>query len=77
MSLASGQAYGNLVGAASDCPDGRPRVTAGLPDSSYLINKLTGVDMCRGGRMPLRSGALSTAQIDLVRSWICAGAPNN
>lgn len=77
MSLVSGQAYSNLVGAASDCPDARPRVTAGLPDNSYLINKLTGMNMCRGGQMPLRSPALSMAQIDLVRSWICAGAPNN
>jgi hypothetical protein len=40
-------------------------------------HQLTGQGMCFGFRMPRGAPALATAQINLVRSWICAGAPNN
>jgi len=75
LSLDPGRAYSNLVGVASDC--GNVRVAPGLPEASYLINKLTGVGMCKGNRMPLRLPALSNATIDVMRAWICGGAPNN
>ena len=78
LSLASGQSHGSLVNVlAGGCTDGRLRVEPFRPDRSYLINKVTGVGMCFGMRMPLVGGALTTAQIDLMRSWICSGAPDN
>jgi hypothetical protein len=54
-----------------------PRVTPGDPRRSYLMNKLLGVGMCAGtARMPL-GDPLPDADIEVVRDWICAGAPNN
>jgi hypothetical protein len=70
LSLAAGASYASLVGVRSGCPDGRLRVTRGSVSASYLVNKLTGVGMLSGGPLP-------TAQIDLIRAWICNGAPNN
>jgi hypothetical protein len=68
-------AYANLVGiAARECTTGRLRVASGDPAASYLINKLTGVDMCSGQRMPRGGPFLDDATIDVVRSWIQAGA---
>ncbi len=61
---------------ASTCR-GLRQVAPGSPASSYLINKLTGVDMCAGSVMPKAGGELPKAQIDLIRGWICQGAPNN
>jgi hypothetical protein len=56
---------------------GRKHVAPGSAATSYLINKLTGVDMCAGTAMPKADSRLSQAQIDVVRGWICQGAPNN
>lgn len=59
-----------LVGvAASQCGE-RTRVVPGAPNSSYLINKLTGVDMCGGQRMPRGGTPLSNTQMDTIRAWI-------
>jgi len=78
LSLAAGSSYANLVGvAASGCSDGRVRVAPGAPDSSYILDKLLGMNMCRGQQMPLMNPNLPTAQTDMIRSWICDGAPNN
>jgi hypothetical protein len=76
LSLASGAAYAELINVTSSCK-GRKQVAPGSPDASYIINKLTGVDMCAGSVMPKMGGELSPAQIDLIRGWICQGAPNN
>jgi hypothetical protein len=54
-----------------------PRVTPGDPEHSYLMNKLLGVGMCPGTqRMPLGTPLLDS-QIQVIRDWICEGAPNN
>ena len=42
-----------------------------------LLDKLTGVNLCSGSVMPKAGGKLPQSQIDLVRAWICQGAPNN
>jgi hypothetical protein len=71
----AGAAHGNLVGAGTtECGPGRARVVPGSPDTSYLINKLTGVDMCAGLPMPRGRDPLSAAQIELIRAWIAGGA---
>jgi hypothetical protein len=44
------------------------------------VNKIEGTAAAVGGvdtRMPLGQGALPAADIDLIRAWIAAGAPNN
>ncbi len=76
MNLASGSAYKSLVGVPSMECNGKVRVTAGDPSKSYIINKLVGAGICFGTRMP-KTGSISQSDIDLIRSWICSGAPNN
>lgn len=64
-----------LVGKASSC-GGKALVAPGDIAASYLMNKLTGLDMCSGSRMPKGAG-LPDAEIDGVRNWICNGARND
>jgi hypothetical protein len=69
--------YAELVNAPTpECCDGRKRVDPVNPDRSYLLEKLRGVDICAGRRMPL-SGSVTDAQIAEIARWICQGAPNN
>jgi hypothetical protein len=63
-----------LDGPSGQCSPARTLVVAGSPETSYLINKLTGVGMCSGQRMPRGRPPLSDTQIDDVRAWIEAGA---
>jgi hypothetical protein len=76
--------YGELVGVAAGGPDcknmGLTRVVAGKPEESLLYMKITGMGpdggkLC-GDTMPV-NGVLTADQIDLVRRWIEAGAPND
>ncbi len=79
MDLSVGQSYGNIVGFPSNQVPRLSRLTPGDPDSSYIVLKLEGTAGGVGGlgtRMPL-GGALTSQQIDTVRAWIAAGAPNN
>ena len=78
LNLAVGRAYAEMVNVASTAAgcSGRLLVVPGAVDQSYLVNKLTGIGMCNGSAMP-KSGGLAPAQVDLFRSWICNGAPNN
>lgn len=73
--LRAGQAYGNLVGVASSV--GLILVTPGDPDRSYLYIKITGGPGMVGSRMPRGRGALSAANLAVVRDWIARGAPND
>jgi hypothetical protein len=69
-------AYANLVNVnATQCSPARLRVAPGSPSTSYLINKLTGTDMCTGLRMPRGRNPLPAADIDLIRAWITGNAP--
>ena len=78
LTLASGSSYAALVGVPASACASHIRVVRGSISTSYLINKLTGVGMCSGTQMPGGSGGvLPTAQLDLIRAWICNGAPNN
>lgn len=77
MSLEKGQAYNNLVNQASGY--GMPRVDPSNADNSALYLKVKG-DARVGGvqnRMPLGFPALSSEEIQVIRDWINAGAPNN
>jgi hypothetical protein len=71
MNLSSAaNALSALVGVAANECTNRLRVAPGAPDSSYLINKLTGQDMCAGERMPRGGAALPQNQIATIRAWI-------
>jgi ferredoxin len=72
LSLAAANSYLNLT-TRNAC--GKALVVPGNPNGSYIVEKLEPNPSC-GGRMPA-GGALSTAQIDQIRRWICHGAQNN
>lgn len=78
MDLSASSFHVNTVGVASHQVPGLYRVHPGQPDSSYVIYKLEGRAGSVGGigtQMPL-GGSLTSAQVDSVRAWIQAGAPN-
>lgn len=76
VSLEAGRSHAELVGVPSRCTDGRLLVAPEHPDQSYLVDKVTGIGICSGMKMPPRA-SLAASDIDLIRNWICAGAPNN
>jgi hypothetical protein len=61
---------------ASECSDGRKRVLPGNTASSYLVDKLLGVNLCGGTPMP-KTGSIPAGDVTLIEAWICNGAPNN
>jgi hypothetical protein len=70
--------YAALVGptsTSSKC-SGKAFVVPFQPDQSLLVDKLGDTPVC-GDRMPLGGMALDHAQLDLVVSWIEAGAQND
>lgn len=77
--LEEGISYSRLVGVApfnsAARAAGLERVVPGDAERSFLLIKLTGPSPPEGSRMPLGFPALSSTDIDKVRSWILAGAP--
>ena len=76
--LESGISYDALVGRDSR-QSKLHLVEPGDPQTSYLLTKITGTQALVGGkgaRMPL-GGELDAASIELIRSWILAGAKLN
>lgn len=77
MNLSAGSAYGALVDvAASQCDDGRLRVAPGDPANSYLVDKILGVDLCSGSKMPKMS-SVPVGDLEAISNWICGGALDN
>ncbi len=77
LSLEADVSYAELVGVtAVQCSDGRALVEPGAPESSYLMQKILGVDMCSGTVMP-KGAPLSLAEVDTISAWICGGAQDN
>lgn len=71
-----GRAYESLVGVrASECCDGRKLVLPGNPNLSYVVQKLKGIDLCAGGRMPFNR-QIADGDVATLTDWICEGAPN-
>lgn len=77
LDLRAGFAYDDLVGVASSQCDDRLRVAPGQPGASYLMDKLLGVNLCFGTKMPKAGPGLSAEQIATVSEWICRGAMND
>jgi hypothetical protein len=40
------------------------------------MDKIQNVDLCFGTKMPKLS-VLPAPEVEIISSWICAGAPNN
>jgi len=80
LRLLPGTARESLVGVLPTNPPaqaaGLLRVASRDPDRSFLLEKLLGnITPTEGVRMPLVGRPLSPAQLDLIRRWIAAGAP--
>lgn len=78
LDLSSASAsYSNLVNiASSQCPTTK-RVLPSQPTMSYLIWKLQGSGPCFTGSQMPKGAPLSAANVNLITSWVSAGAPNN
>ena len=82
LRLDAANSYALLVNVNSNEVPGLKRVNPGNADQSYIVQKISGTAAV-GGRMPLGQAALPQDRIDLIRSWIAAGAqpaataPNN
>jgi hypothetical protein len=72
--------YSLLVGATTQrdmCSPSRVLVTPKDLEHSYILNKVTGIDMCpRSNRMPPGT-MLPREKIQTIADWICVGAQNN
>jgi uncharacterized protein (TIGR03118 family) len=77
MDLRSGHTFTSLVSVASQEKPELMRVKPGDPANSYVIQKLEGAAGIQGSRMPFGGPFLDQATIDMVKSWINDGAPNN
>jgi hypothetical protein len=75
--------YTALVGAASDNAkakaEGKLRVTPGDAANSFLVIKLalTSTTTGYGDPMPQNNPNIPKEQLDGIKAWIAAGAPNN
>lgn len=76
LRLTSAVAYSNLVDVISSEDNSKKRIDPGDAQNSYLIMKLEGRQTV-GERMPRGEAALPSSQIQLIRTWIDDGAPNN
>lgn len=76
LDLTEGKSRDSLLEiAAMQAPD-VPLVTALNPTNSYLMVKLTSMGTS-GQRMPINGDVLNESQLELVRTWILQGAPDN
>ena len=76
LDLRDGRSYTQLVNhPAFQVP--LDRVEPNDPGASYLILKLEDRPGIVGERMPPSAPFLSSAQLDVIRQWIRAGAQNN
>ena len=73
LDLSAGFALANLVDVGSSADAVTKRVKPGDPENSYLMQKLVG-GASRGQPMPPGGPALSDSDLELIRSWIRAGA---
>lgn len=77
MALIPAKAIESLVGVKSvEAPD-LVRVVPGDPDASYLVMKLEGTHLAKGGtgaQMPFGAAPLPKETIAKIRQWIAEGA---
>jgi hypothetical protein len=77
LDLSPGAAYDSLVSVAStQCAD-RLLVAPSQPGASYLMDKITGTNLCFGTQMPKAGAPLSAEETAAISEWICRGAQDN
>jgi len=75
QNLSENQAYANIVNVTSLEVGSKKRIAPGDTASSYLFDKIKGIQSV-GARMPFDGPPyLSNSQIDAIRQWILIGAP--
>ncbi|HET7539982.1 MAG TPA: hypothetical protein VFK05_08920 [Polyangiaceae bacterium] len=52
-------------------------IDPGRPESSSLLDKLSGRDLCGGVQMPIGRPAFSANDLQVLADWICQGAQTN
>jgi hypothetical protein len=68
----------NVMASRDMCAAAGVLVEPGSLEKSYLIHKLTGVDMCPNtNRMPDLGSPLPEKEMQTIADWICEGAKNN
>ena len=77
LSLAEGQAFGNIVNVPSSVQGSKDRIEPGDPNNSYLYLKVIGDPSISGVQMPRFRTPLSQELQDLLKDWIEAGTENN
>ena len=77
LRLDGNAAYDALVNARSVGKSGAIRVIPGDPNGSYLVHKLEGRSDIAGSRMPFGGPFLAETDMNVIRTWITQGAPNN
>ena len=75
LDLRRGIAHSQLVNVSSR-QSTVLRVVPGDPEASYLVHKLDGRASIAGSQMPEGGPFLTATELDLVRGWIRAGAPD-
>ena len=76
LDLSSGTTFGATVSVASTQVPALFLVSPNNPDTSYLVDKIEGTQTV-GAQMPFGGAPLSPTNMQLLRKWIEAGAPNN
>jgi hypothetical protein len=78
LPLTATRSHGALVGVdGNQCSPRRKLVAPGDSRSSYLIDKLTGQNLCGRTTIMPPSGKLRDSEIDTIRAWICQGAKDD
>ena len=76
LDLTAGKSRDAMLGVASMQAPDIPLITALNPTNSYLMVKLTSMGTS-GAQMPLNGEALNESQLEIFRTWILQGAPDN
>lgn len=74
LDLSTGAGYDALVGVAAVQCGERMLVEPGSPGTSYLYDKVRGINLCQGSIMPKMGPGLTTEQLQTMADWICSGA---
>lgn len=73
--FASGAIRGEIGVLVDQCCDEITVIDPGHPERSYLVDKLSGTNLCMDSRqMPLDQAPFTPDQIQAVSDWICQGA---
>ena len=70
-----GGAIAGLIGVLEpECCKEIPVIDPGHPETSYVLDKLSGRNICAGARMPLERPPLAAQDLQAISDWICQGA---